>query len=90
MLNLISKYKVTWLAFDTQKVTFNGEEMPNVLDTFDVTKVRAQLLKSQKLQQRKIKSKKIKTLIKAIITLTQVVCATKTLIIVLAFNNLIV
>ena len=37
MLKPISKPKATQSAFTTQEVTLNGEELPDVLDTFDVT-----------------------------------------------------
>lgn len=41
MLKPVSKLNVTWSAFAIQDVIFNREEMPNILDIPDVTKIGA-------------------------------------------------
>lgn len=64
--------------------------MPNILNTFNITEIRAVIAEKPKTLAKKIKSQKIKKKIKVAIISTKVACITKTLVINLTFHNLIV
>lgn len=58
MLKPISKPKATGLAFATQEVILNREEVPNVLDTSDVIKIRVAIAEKPKTPKKKNKKQK--------------------------------
>lgn len=58
MLKPISKPKATQSAFATQKITCNGEEVPNVLDTSNVTESGATIAEKPKILAKKNKKPK--------------------------------
>lgn len=64
--------------------------MPNVLDISDITEIGVAIAEKPKILTKKKKKHKIQTTIKAAITSTEVAYATKTLVIALAFYNLII
>ena len=93
-LKPVSKPKATQLAFATQKVTLNKEEVLHASDnlnaTFDATETGATIAKKPKILSKKDKKQKIKMRIKAAITSTKVACITKTQITALALQDPIV
>ena len=58
MLKSVSKLKAIRLAFATQEVTLNGEEVPDVLDNSDVTETGAAIAKKPKTPAKKNKKRK--------------------------------
>ncbi len=58
MLKPISKPKATWSVFATQRITLNGEEVPNISDTLDVTETGAAVAEKPKIPSKKNKKRK--------------------------------
>lgn len=62
----------------------------NILDTSNVIKIRAAIIKKPKTLAKKNKSKKIKIIIKIARISTKIIYMTKTLVIALVFHKLII
>lgn len=58
MLKSISKPKATRLIFTTQKIIFNEEKIPNILNISNVIKTAAAIAKKPKISSKKIKKLK--------------------------------
>lgn len=72
------------------RITYNKKKIPNTLVTLNITKAKVIITETPKTLLKKIRSKQFKMTIKAITTLIKVLCTTKTYIIALIFQNLII